>query len=61
MQTATIQASTILADPEIDMTAGHHVGDEILLNVAAATKVKKVPSAQRSAESRAWSLQGNVD
>lgn len=62
MQTATIQAQQITADPDLDMTVGHHIGDEILLSVAAATKVKKVKAGQASSSSsRAWSLGGRVD
>ena len=52
--------------PDLDPAVGNEIGDEILLDAAAASKVAKVKSGGTStrftgSQSRAWSLGGNVD
>lgn len=52
--------------PELDRPDAEQIGDEILLESAAALKVARVSGAARrggrqSADSRAWTKSGNVD
>lgn len=66
MTTFAIHAQQIVADPDLDLTLGNDIGNEILLRAAAETKTKKVPGSGRrvqgqSGESRAWTMGGRVD
>lgn len=50
--------------PELDRPDAEQIGDDILLESAAATKVARVSGARngrQSADSRAWTKSGNVD
>lgn len=47
--------------PDVDLEEGQVIGDEILLDAAAATKVAKVKAGRATTGSRAWSMGGNVD
>jgi hypothetical protein len=48
--------------PELDRPDAGQIGDEILIESAASTKVGRVQSGDsRRSESRAWTKRGNVD
>lgn len=59
---APVEAPVI---PELDRPDAEQIGDEILLESAAKSKVGRVrggvASARQSAEARAWTRSGNVD
>ena len=63
--TRPVTDTSVDVEVEIDHELGAKIGDEILVDVAKATKQKRVPGqpvrGRRSTESRAWSLGGNVD
>lgn len=62
MTTLTLTKAPVL--PELDRPDAAQIGDEILLAVAAATKVATVRSgdSRRTETSvRAWTRSGNVD
>ena len=64
MNTLTLTKSPATAPAELDRPDAAQIGDDILLEAAAATKVARVSGVRggrQSADSRAWTKSGNVD
>jgi hypothetical protein len=60
MTTLTLTKTPVL--PDLDRPDADQIGDEILLDSAAHTKVRTVRSGDaRRTESRAWTRSGRVD
>jgi hypothetical protein len=57
--TAPAEVEPIL--PQLDPALGDKLGDEILLGAARTARVARVKSHGTPAESRAWTMGGNVD
>lgn len=65
MSTSTLTKPKAPVIPDLDRPDAEEIGDEILLDAAANTKVGKVHAGTRtinqSADSRAWTSRGRVD
>lgn len=63
MSTMTITEAPVL--PDLDRPDAAQIGDEILLEAAANTRVGRVHAGRRtanqSADARAWTQRGRVD